>query len=338
MKLKSIKLKNFQAHEELRIVFDKHVTTIRGHTDRGKSSVLRALQWACLNNLTGHSFVRDGADVAEVVLRVTGNHEIIRGRGRGSRANSYSLDEKVYHAFGSKVPQDIQTALALSPINFQSQHDPPFLFSLNPGEVSRQLNSVVDLSIMDRTMQRAAGFVHSTSSELRVYEKELEKLEEEYEELKPWNKRNKELQHLARMVGDGEVQEKRISQLERLLSDMDGLQLSKTATLRNDLENLCKEGRKLRKAIVEHLKLDKLLTALAKHMEREPAPDFDPLTDAWTEYEELDRKRVRLNLLLGDIQDAEEKVSRKLSTRTRLEKRFHANTKGQQCPICLKTM
>jgi hypothetical protein len=57
-------------------------------------------------------------------------------------------------AFGSKTPPEVQAALQLSDINFQSQMDAPFWFALSPGELSKRLNEVVDLELIDATLER----------------------------------------------------------------------------------------------------------------------------------------------------------------------------------------
>src|SRR4051812_38242007 len=100
MKFRSLVLKNFQKHKLLKIQFSPHITTIKGRTDRGKSSILRALKWLCLNNLIGNEFIRTGSSKAKVGLSVK-DHRIVREKGA---SNLYVLDGKEFRAFGSKVP------------------------------------------------------------------------------------------------------------------------------------------------------------------------------------------------------------------------------------------
>jgi hypothetical protein len=54
--------------------------------------------------------------------------------------------------------------LNLSDATFQGQYDPSFWFSETPGAVSRALNSVIDLSAIDRTMAAASAAVRQAKS------------------------------------------------------------------------------------------------------------------------------------------------------------------------------
>jgi hypothetical protein len=51
------------------------------------------------------------------------------------------------------VPDNIATALNVNSLNFQSQHDAPFWFSLSSGELSRELNELVNLQAMDAALE-----------------------------------------------------------------------------------------------------------------------------------------------------------------------------------------
>lgn len=165
----SLTIQNFQSHTKTKIRFDEAITTIVGSSDKGKSAILRALRWVCLNQPAGDSFRKRGTSITKVILRVDG-HKIVRIRG--SRKNQYIIDGKVLEAFRATPPDEVLQILKVSSHNFQRQHESPFWFSLTPGEVSRQLNSIVDLSIIDTTIKKIVQRVHKASSEEKVYMKE----------------------------------------------------------------------------------------------------------------------------------------------------------------------
>ena len=164
--LERLTIENFQAHSKLDLKLDPAVTTIVGPSDAGKSAVIRALIWLATNRPLGDSFIRDGETRARVSLLVD-SRWIVRTRGKSE--NTYSIDGEELKAFGNEVPSEVSQLLNLSPINLQHQHDSPFWFSETAGEVSRQLNQIVDLSIIDRTLANldkaaratAAPFQHS---------------------------------------------------------------------------------------------------------------------------------------------------------------------------------
>lgn len=144
----SIFLKNFQRHKRLKIEFGEGVTTLVGPTSAGKSAVFRALRLVCLNKPNGDAQIRHGQKSFLIVLGVDG-HKIKRKKGT---VNVYLYDGQSYRSFGNSVPRDISELLTVDDNNFQRQLDLPFWFTESPGQVSRNLNQIVDLEIIDTTL------------------------------------------------------------------------------------------------------------------------------------------------------------------------------------------
>lgn len=177
--IESLRLLNFQCHSDLLIELDPNVTSIVGPSDCGKSAVIRALRWAALNVPVG-CMIRDGAKQAQVEL-VADGRKIVRTKGS---ENAYSLDGKEFRAFRSDVPAEIQQLLNLTDANFQGQHDPLYWFSSTAGDVSRQLNAVVNLDVIDRTLAEAARQVYRCKTVLENAEENLRRSIAEKNELK----------------------------------------------------------------------------------------------------------------------------------------------------------
>lgn len=155
--LKRIRIKNFQKHKTLTVVLDPKITTITGSTDAGKSSVVRAVRWAIHNQPSGSEFITDEESEAKVEL-FDGQFKITRERSKG--LNGYHLATKAgtttFKAIGSKVPEPVDQALRIDSDNVAEQHDPIFLLTARPLDVSKKLNQIVDLSLLDRALQLAA--------------------------------------------------------------------------------------------------------------------------------------------------------------------------------------
>ncbi len=165
MVLERLELRNFQRHKSFALELDPHVTTLCGKSDAGKSAILRSLRWLACNRPAGDAFVRLGAKGARVRLVVDGQ-ALIRRKAGGR--NEYRVDGAVYRAFGSGVPADVERVLNLSTVTFQGQHAAPFWFALTPGEVSRELNSVVNLGLIDRVLATVAREVRQATAVLGV--------------------------------------------------------------------------------------------------------------------------------------------------------------------------
>lgn len=162
--LKKLTLRNFQAHKHLELELDPEATTIIGASDVGKSAIIRALYWLTFNRPSGESFKRHTSKFTSVALTVD-SCEIKRKRGK---SNHYYLGGSPLSAFGAGVPDEVSKVLRMSAINFQQQHDGPFWFTENPGQVAKNLNSIVDLSVIDSVtasiaskIKRGAGAVEA---------------------------------------------------------------------------------------------------------------------------------------------------------------------------------
>lgn len=172
--LKILRLRNFQKHGKLTVKFDPHITTIVGPSDQGKSAIIRALHWLTFNRPAGEAFRRHGSSEVAVQL-TTDKCTVTRRKGKGT--NTYSLDKKKLKAFGSDPPELISDALRLYSFNFQMQHDSPFWLTLSAGEVTKRLNSIVNLSVIDESVQRAKSTVRSLEAEERVVSSRVQQLE-----------------------------------------------------------------------------------------------------------------------------------------------------------------
>lgn len=171
--LETLAIQNFQTHGKTRITFDPGITCIVGPSDVGKSAVLRALRWVCTNEPGGDAFISHGAKGATVRLAVDGQ-TITRRRSPGGTVNEYHLNDQEFKAFGRGIPEPIQALLSLGPVCWQGQHDAPYWFADTAGEVSRQLNSIVNLGIIDDVLGKVAAARNRARTRLDVAEENLD--------------------------------------------------------------------------------------------------------------------------------------------------------------------
>lgn len=152
--LERLILTDFQAHATLDVELAP-ITCFVGRTDAGKSAALRALRWAALNEGRVAGLIRHGATGASAMLCVDG--QAVR-RCRDAEGNRYEYGGEVYAALGAEgnVPERIATLLNVGPVNFQGQFDGPYWLAATAGEVSRALNAIVDLSVIDTSLAAAA--------------------------------------------------------------------------------------------------------------------------------------------------------------------------------------
>jgi hypothetical protein len=178
--LESLLIQNFQIHKKIRVKLSPSVTTFIGRTDSGKSAIIRAFRLLVLNDFD-KSFHRHGTDRIVCSLTVDG-HRI--KRIKGERKNTYSLDGKTFHAFGQgKVPEQIENILNIGEENFQDQDDPHFWFSDTAGQVSKKLNAIVNLEVIDSTLANLQSELRRAKSEVEITHDRLTQARKDVEEL-----------------------------------------------------------------------------------------------------------------------------------------------------------
>ena len=149
--LEKITLKNFQAHKKTEIDFTPGVNVIVGASDKGKSSIIRALQLIFFNRPGGKAYIRHGAKECRVDLEMASGDTLSRVRTKSKNYYQVNADDPL-KATGRDVPKEITDICNMQEINFQGQHDSPFMLAETAGECGRMLNKCVDLTAIDTVL------------------------------------------------------------------------------------------------------------------------------------------------------------------------------------------
>ena len=177
-----VDIHNFQSHQSSSIELHPGVNIFTGTTDAGKSSILRAIQWALYNRPRGADFRSSWAlgrgEVTAVEIELSDGHSI--GRIRTASKNLYLLDGEELKAFSTRIPDEVRDAVRMEDVNWQNQHDAPFMLSDTNAILSQRLNAIANLDIIDvvvskcHTLQlRNAAELKSTETEITLTEQAL---------------------------------------------------------------------------------------------------------------------------------------------------------------------
>jgi exonuclease SbcC len=178
--IEKIVLYNFQQFSRLSLELSPTLTTLVGGSRRGKSTVLRALRFLSQGGKSS-GLIRHGQDSLRVTLFVD-SHKI--KRVKSPKENSYQIDsQESYRAVGLEVPQAVKELLQVSDINFQGQLDPPFWLSLSPPDAARELNKIVNLDLIDKTLSTLSSQLRRTSTQEDLVKRRVEIQEKRLQEL-----------------------------------------------------------------------------------------------------------------------------------------------------------
>ena len=336
--LEKIRIQNFQAHTDETIKFGKKNTTIVGPSDAGKSAIIRALYWIFFNRPSGDAFIRKGAKFVRVVVWLDG-HKIERKKSKTS--NLYVLDGKRYKAFGSAVPEPIQNVLCISELNFQNQHDAPFWFSLSPGQVSKSLNEIINLQVIDNSLAFVAAETRKRTNAVEFCRERVFEAKKKRKELEWLDSVERQLVKLERTRTSLDKGQKYIEELSVLLQDakLHQTNIDKFQTCWTRATELAYDGW----ALQENQKRMEQLTQLLDQAETAAilttiqVPNLDELEQLISRMETQRSRTIMLKKLIADWESAEKKIEQGEDEIRDLETLLRKKSKGV-CPVCQSPM
>lgn len=323
-------IKNFQKHKKKSFKLEI-ITTFVGPSEAGKSAIIRALRWLCLNKPRGTSFIRNGAKTASVGLKVDGEL-VIRSRGK---ENEYRLGSEQYLSFNNDVPQPVSDHLNVTELNFQKQEDGVFWLSSSPGQVSKELNKIVDLDVIDRVVTKAskrhkdAKLIHSHNA------KRLEEARKDEEEL-AWVPKAMSLLEKANDCLD---ERREISKAQGRLQGLLASITTTRATLKQNEDRLA-VARKVGNAAMAAWQAQQELNGLRKMLDGyrpydpEKAPLLEQMSSVKMSLESTAIKCRSLKALLFNLKKAETSACRKRKQRLKRQKELKSFEKQHKCPTC----
>lgn len=335
-----LKIRNFLKNRKLDIELDPHVTTLIGSNGAGKSSAIRAFLWLANNEPSGFKFISWGKKSSEVILTLDDGRTITRRKDKDG--NVYLLGDKLFKAFGTgNVPDEIARLLNLIPECSQGQFNLPFWFHLTPGQVSRELNKIVDLSIIDKSLANAARGVRQALARLDVSKERLSDARKARRgllgipnmdaDLTNLEKLHKEQLTLANSIALG------ASLLDQVTTHTKTIQRTRKAIKQGSIAvKLGVRARKVKRRLDRLNDLVDRLTAAQKVSESE-LPNIDELVRLREEVVETGDQVGRLTALVDLLTEKQADQCRYSASYRDAMKKMKKLTKGK-CPACGQTI
>ena len=336
--IKRLQIKNFRKHKKLDIKFSPTVNVITGRNAAGKSCLIRALRWLVMNRPSGEDVIKWGAKKASVRLTF-GENKVTRTKGDGT--NEYHLNDNTYKAFGTDVPAEIRKTLGLCEVNFQGQHDAPFWFCETAGEVSRQLNAIVNLEVIDNTLADIASKLKKSKMSIDIIKERLDDASEKVTELGYVETAETELEAVEKAYEKRQDVSTELTRAHELVS-----LVSKYRNKCFSYSELGAEGRMAIQAGDEWQDLvnsvgnlqGTVSTAirLRKQAKATP-PSILPLENRIKTLEREHNRRLSVEELLEQAKKYNRTKTETEIEVTKLKKQIQIITKGK-CPICKRTL
>lgn len=184
MIIKKIVLVNFQIHKKLSIELTDGFNCIKGSNQRGKSSLVRAIDWFLTNAPAGDWMCRrdiEGKVHTAIVKLYLDTGDILK-RVKGNGRNYYALNEQEFNDIGRNVPVEILNALQTGNesmkalglnLNIEMQEDHPYLVYETSTTKSGSLNVLTGVNVIEKTIKEFNRDRMEKSRQINYLEEEM---------------------------------------------------------------------------------------------------------------------------------------------------------------------
>jgi AAA15 family ATPase/GTPase len=346
--IQKLEIENYQSHKNTTLDFSPGVNAIIGQSDSGKTSILRAMRWVIENRPGGDAFRSSWGGKTSVKI-TTGPNIIERVKDK-TTINAYTLStgekDLSFTAMGTSVPEEVQNALNINPINYQNQLDSPFLLDNSPGECAAHFNKIAHLDIIDVGLRNVKSWISGLQKTISIEETRVAELEQEqskYNYLPAMEKEIIALETLDKKV----IQEKnKKHDLQRLQKDISGIEFEITQytnllSLEQPVRKIIEQFNIVMGAREQAQKLDRLLrnikdTEKAINSKNEILNLLKPVSGVLVLIQKEKALQNEKSLLTGVISGIKTTIQT-LKTRivrvSELQKEFEKNF-PEICPLC----
>lgn len=197
----SVTLKNFQAHKDTTIQFDRGLNIIVGESNNGKTSILRGILWAIDNQPLGNDFIMAGENDCSVTINFSDGTYIERGRtvkDTGYYKIRYIDDngkyiDQTYRGFTNAVPVEVANVHQMPKVNITkdiethlnvlSQLDGPFLLTESPLVKASAIGRITGTHVIDAAIKESNKTIQSNRKLVKSYSEDLQQKENERKQL-----------------------------------------------------------------------------------------------------------------------------------------------------------
>ena len=185
----SVTLKNFQSYKNHTIHFTDGLNLILGSSDSGKSAIMRAISFVLYNYPRSNTLIHNGEEQAEVTVTFSDGLKVTRIKGKRNAYIANLPDGKSIELdkVDKTVPEEIKKLLHNPPeddfnglISYADQFSKMFLVDLSPTDLPRSLSNLTGVESLEEVAKNLMQSYKSIEKQLKLDEKEYEKVNNEY--------------------------------------------------------------------------------------------------------------------------------------------------------------
>lgn len=199
-KLKNIKIKYFQTHEDTNLEFANGITVLVGKTDSGKTAIIRAIKLITKNKPRGNGFIsaffpadKKNKPTSKVTLTLEDDTEITRTKSENK--NEYTIKknelEESFNNFGVNIPPEVEQEIGLTAVqidqdtaldvNIAEQLSQPFLLFESPSVKTKLIDKIARIDVLNKAIKNTKNEQNEIKAKQKVLKENLEKTDKELE-------------------------------------------------------------------------------------------------------------------------------------------------------------
>jgi len=344
--INSLKIQNFQSHEDSILEFVSGVNIIIGPSDSGKSAISRTFRWLKNNKPLGEDFRSNWGGDTSVSINLD-EGKITRLRNK--KFNGYIINDKdELEAFKTDVPEQVTKILNIDEINLQQQLESHFLLSATPGEVGQHFNKIAHIDQIDKGLKNIQSWINQINQDIKTQTSLIETNTEKAKGFDYLEKFEIELEVLEGMQIQSTNKVISRNSLKRLINQIQLIEIQiqneqKLISFETSVDSLLNNFSSKTQLIEDYNSLVELINVIEKNdkelKEHQNLINFESkvlsLLDLIESKKEKQKDLRRLRVLVRDMKDNDKYKSDITSKLIILEDRFK-ELMPEVCPLCGK--
>lgn len=239
--LKSVYIKNYQAHKKTKLVLHPGINVITGKSHSGKSAIIRALKKLVFNKPRGAKFYSNfapskgntivkGSFKDGTIVKLTNSVSKSQVDGKTVKKSTKQFYHVTMPSGGREeykgkvaVPDNVQSALDLGDINFQYQHDPPLLLSTSNFKLAKLVSDITNLDRAYTVKSEVQKRLRKANAEEGVIQKNIKRLRKKLKLYKPLSKLKQIVSKVSQYESKRTLLREELIELEEAHRDLIGL-------------------------------------------------------------------------------------------------------------------
>jgi len=224
--IKSVRIQNFQNHQDTFFELKPGLNIFTGSSDNGKSAISRSLHLAFLDYFRKYD-VREGQKNAKVTITFNNGDWYSRTKGDTNEIEYQREGQQVvkHSRFSKSIPQDVTEFLGYIPktlsgaLPLANQEEKFFLITLSDEALPKEISRLLGIDDLEEAASLLGSEVNKISVDVKRVSGEIESLKEKLEPYEDLDEKIKNLNKFKTMIAEYEALEKEISEINDLCAE-----------------------------------------------------------------------------------------------------------------------